>query len=220
MKLMRRFCACLMAVLIGLCGVVPALAEEDGNVIYSGDAGEFIFTPGSEYSLTDLFPNFKDAMPGDAISQRIFVRNDASKNVKVKIYMRSLGAHEDSVEFLSQLLLQVTQVTDTVLFDAPADQTAQLTDWVCLGTFYSGAEVELDVLLTVPTSLDNRFKDLIGYLDWEFMVEEYPVEDTDPAPDTGDASNPMLYLCLLCCGALLLVFLFVTRRRKKDAENE
>ena len=220
MKLMRRFCACLLAVLIGLCGVVPALAEEDGNVIYSGDAGEFIFTPGSEYSPTDLFPNFKDVMPGDSLTQPITVKNDASNKVKVKIYMRSLGAHEDSKEFLSQLHLRVEKSENNAMahmFDAAASESAQLTDWVCLGTLYSGGEVNLHVILHVPTELDNRYQQQVGYLDWEFMVEEYEIEPTDPeAPDTGDSAP--VWLWAAAGGMSLFVLLFLVGKRRKEEE--
>ena len=194
----------------------------DGRVTYSGNAGEFVFEPGSEYSLTDLFPNFKGVMPGDTLTQKITVKNDADNKVKVKIYMRSLGAHEDSVEFLSQLGLKVAKSEENemaYMFDAAANETAQLTDWVCLGTLYSGGEVNLDVTLSVPTSLDNEYQSKIGYLDWEFMIEEFPIEDTDPKPpQTGDNSHMGLWFAImLCSGAMLIILLFW---RKKDKEKE
>ncbi len=209
---------CVLALL--LCCAVPAMAE-DGNVTYSGDAGKFIFTPGSDYSPTDLFPNFKDVMPGDRITQPITVKNDASNKVKVKVYIRCLGAHEDSVEFLSKLRLRVEKSEENAMaymFDAAANETAQLTDWVCLGTLYSGGEVNLNVILDVPVELDNRFQQSIGYLDWEFMIEEYEIEPTDPEPPkTGDDTNLFLLaglmLLSLCAVALLL---FLGKRRKKE----
>ena len=212
---MKRLFAFLLALLTLLALAVTAFAAE-GNVTYSGAAGEFIFAPGSEYSPTDLFSNFKDVMPGDTLSQRIVVKNDASRDVKIKIYMRSLGAHQDSAAFLSQLRLRVEQVADTVMFDAAADQTAQLTDWTCLGTLYSGGTVELDVLLEVPTSLDNTGMDMVGYLDWEFMIEELPIDPTDPEqPKTGDETNLTLYLLLLAASCAVLVWVLLMLRRKK-----
>ena len=187
----------------------------DGNVIYMDDARKFIFAPGSVYSLTVLFPNYKDVMPGDRIDQRIYVKNDRTNRCKVKIYMRALGAHEDSVEFLSQLRLTVAKATDTIMFDAPADQTAQLTDWVYLGTLYSGGECELNVTLDVPVTLDNRYQNEIGYLDWEFAVERLPIEGTDPEPPkTGDNSQIWVWALLMGGSAVLLLLLLLGRKKR------
>ena len=215
---MKKFVAFGMALLLALSIVLPVSAE-DGKVTYSGNAGNFIFEPGGLHSPTDLFPNFKDVMPGDTLTQKITVRNDADKEVKVKIYMRSLGAHEDSVEFLSKLNLKVEKSEENemaYMFDAAAHETAQLTDWVCLGTLYSGGEVNLDVILSVPVELDNMFQEKIGYLDWEFMIEEFPVEPDDP--QTGDESQAALWIVLavLSAAALLLLLLIARKKNKKE----
>ena len=218
---MKKIIALLFTVVLLLSSTVTVFAA-DGKVTYSGNAGSFVFEPGSDHSLTDLFPNFKGVMPGDTLTQKITVKNNADNKVKVKIYIRSLGAHEDSVEFLSQLGLKVAKSSDNemaYMFDAAANETAQLTDWVYLGTLYSGGEVNLDVTLNVPVELPNEYQNKIGYLDWEFMIEEFPVEPDDPKPpQTGDNSNMGLWLALmLCSGAMLIILLFW---RKKDKENE
>ena len=155
-------------------------------------------------------------MPGDTLTQGITIRNTVSKNVKIKLYMRSLGAQEGSEEFLSQLHLTVNQKGASQLFDAPASQTAQLTDWVYLGTVYSGGTIDLDVTLEVPVTLDNRFQDAIGYLDWQFRVEELPVEDGDPSPDTGDNTALWLYAGLAGGSAVGLAVLFLVGKRRKQ----
>lgn len=207
---------CIFALLLGC--AVPASAA-GGKVTYSGNSGKFIFAPGSEYSPTDLFPNFKDVMPGDTLSQPITVKNNASNKVKVKIYMRALGAHADSEEFLSQLHLQVKKSeknTMAYMFDAAADETAQLSDWVLLGTLYSGGEVNLDVILDVPVTLDNRFQKEIGYLDWEFMIMEFPVESSDPQPPkTGDDNNIYLWTTVMIGSFTLLNFMLLVGKKKK-----
>ena len=218
---MKKIIALLFAFVLLLSSTVTVFAA-DGKVTYSGNAGNFVFEPGSDHSLTDLFPNFKGVMPGDTLTQKITVKNNADNKVKVKIYIRSLGAHEDSVEFLSQLGLKVAKSSDNemaYMFDAAANETAQLTDWVYLGTLYSGGEVNLDVTLNVPVELPNEYQNKIGYLDWEFMIEEFPVEPDDPKPpQTGDNSHMGLWFALmLCSGAMLIILLFW---RKKDKENE
>ncbi len=218
---MKRVLSVLIALSVFVSCSFCAMAD-NGKVTYSGNAGEFIFAPGSEYSPTDLFPNFKDVMPGDSISQPINIRNDASKDVKVKVYMRALGAHEGSEAFLSELRLRVQKDEDgemAYMFDAPADQTATLTDWVYLGTLYSGGEIDLNVILDVPVTLDNTYKNLVGYLDWQFMIEELPTEPDDPDPPfTGDSSGLWMWVSVL--GVSLLLLVFVVIKRKKDEEEE
>ena len=218
---MKKIITLLITLVLLLSSTVTVFAA-DGKVTYSGNAGNFVFEPGSEHSLTDLFPNFKGVMPGDTLTQKITVKNDADNKVKVKIYMRSLGAHEDSVEFLSQLGLKVAKSEENemaYMFDAAANETAQLTDWVCLGTLYSGGEVNLDVTLNVRVELPNEFQNKIGYLDWEFMIEEFPIEEGDPKPpQTGDNSNMGLWFTIMICSLIMMIILLVWR--KKDKEDE
>ncbi len=211
----KRLLAILMVLALCLC-IAPA-AFADSSVSYKGKADKFVFAPGSENSPTDLFVNFKGVMPGDTLTQQIEVRNDVKNDVKIKLYMRSLGANEGSEEFLKQMTLGVKAADGNELFAACADETAQLTDWVCLGTFYSGAKTTLDVTLNVPVEMGNDFSEQVGSLDWEFAVEELPVEPTDPVgPKTGDDTPVALYaaICAVCAGAV--VFLIATRKKKEQ----
>lgn len=220
---MKRIIAVLLFAVMLLGGTILVRAE-DGNVYYEGDAGEFIFAPGSDHSPTDLFPNFKDVMPGDSITQPITIKNNASNKVKIKVFMRSLGAHEDSKEFLSELGLRVVERADNpmpYMFDSAADATAQLTEWTYLGTLYSGGEIHLDVILDVPVTLDNSFKNLIGKLDWQFMIEELPIEPDDPTPpDTGDDENLVLWGVVFGCTVLSVVVLLIAYKKRRDKKDE
>ena len=208
MKKMTRF----ILTLIMIFNVAISVSAADGNLIYSGNSGNFIFEPGSDYSPTDLFPNFKDVMPGDTLTQRIVVKNNAKKSVKIS--MRALGAHENSVDFLSKLNLYVEKVTDTPLFEATADQTAQLTEWREIGVLAASGEAELDVGLQVPTDLDNNYQELVGYLDWEFMVEEID----DGKVQTGDNANDLPWICGL--GVSILAITVVVVKGGKDKKEK
>lgn len=221
---MKKLFAFLAVMMVALSSVLSGYAA-DGKVTYSGNAQQFIFAPGSRYSPTDLFPDFKDVMPGDSLTQKITLKNDASNEVKVKIYLRSLGAQEDSAAFLSQLGLQVRKSDDNemgYMFDAAADETATLTDWVCLGTLYAGGEVDLDVTLTVPVTLSDEYQDSVGYLDWEFMVEEFPMESSDPKPPkTGAFSQVGMALLLVAASLITLAMLFIRRKvGRQPKKNE
>lgn len=187
-----------------------------GTVTYDGNAKKFIFEPGSKYSPTDLFSDFKGVMPGDSITQKIYIKNDVKNNVKIKLYLKSTGASEDSADFLSKLNLTVSQKGKSKLFSAPANETGSLKEWVELGTFYSGAEIELDVTLDVPLELDDKYQEAVGYLDWQFKVEELPIEPDDPKPpNTGDTINLKLYVLIACASGIGIIFLLMTKRRKQ-----
>ena len=78
---MKKLITLLVIFVVAFSSVLPVYAA-DGKVTYSGNAGNFVFEPGSEHSLTDLFPNFKGVMPGDTLTQKITVKNDADNKVK------------------------------------------------------------------------------------------------------------------------------------------
>lgn len=219
MKKFNRISSLLLVLIMVLAMSVNVFATEvdepadvDGSVTYEGKANQFIFAPGSDYSPTDLFTNFKGVMPGDQLTEQILVKNEKSTGMKVKIYMRALGAQEETDKFLSQMTLTVKKAgKDTALFEAPANETAQLTDWVLLGTLSAGGEMTLDVALNVPIEMGNEFAEQIGYLDWQFKVEEIP----NPTPQTGDNSNIALYMGLALASVLMIAVLLLLSKRKK-----
>ena len=214
---MKRVSMILLCLLLIASSAVTVFAA--GTVTYDGAARKFIFEPGSNQSPTDLFSDFKNVMPGDSLTQKILIRNDSSNEVKIKLYIRSQGAQQGTDAFLSQMNLTVKQDGDSIMFAAPANETAQLTDWVYLGTIYSGGEITLDVTLDVPITMGNEFQNQIGYIDWEFKIEELPVEPSDPEPPkTGDTSNIHVYAGMMLFSLLAMVILLFAGKEKKQGQ--
>lgn len=218
---MKRIFRSVFALVLVCCTLlaIPATANAaGGTVTYDGKAQKFIFEPGSRYSPTDLFnKDFKGVMPGDHITETIEIKNTNLFGKHIKVYMRALGAQQNTDDFLHQMTLTVKRVgksSDKDLFQAPADETAQLTDWVLLGTVYKGGKITLDVTLNVPIEMDNEYANQIGYLDWEFKVEEIP--DDPNAPKTGDTFPLLVMITVMALSIAALAVLFVYTRKRKS----
>ena len=215
MKHCFRFFSLLLviALIMGL----HTTAFAAGSVTYDGAAKKFIFAPGDDTHPTNLFDDFRNVMPGDSITEQILIKNDTSNGVKIKVYIRSLGAQQETDALLSQLSLTVKQDGESILFAAPANETAQLSDWVYLGLIYSGGKITLDVTLDVPITMGDDFQEQVGYIDWQFKVEELPVEPTDPKPpQTGDPFSLIPYIGLIAISITGLIVLFIAYKRKKQ----
>ncbi len=78
----------------------------------------------------------------------------------------------------------------------------------------------MNVILDVPAELDNEFQSEIGYLDWEFMIEEFPIEKDDPKPPkTGDHSAVGWWFAIMICSLAIFIILLIWRQKEKEKEN-
>ena len=218
---MKKWMVLLTMLMTLLTGVV-SVGAVDGHVTYDGNARAFIFAPGSSYSPTDLFPDLKGVMPGDTRTQKITVRNDAARNVKTNIWLRSEYADAASQDFLSKLSLSLTVGNENgqaYMFSPSGALTADNDGWILLGTLYSGGEVNLTLALAVPTDLDNRYMDKLGTVDWTFKVEEFDKEPSDPTPPpkTGESETwPVLLVIAGSALAVILIVVLMTGKRKNE----
>ena len=126
-----------------------------GTVTFNESAKDFVFEPGSEYSPTDLFDDFKNVMPGDVITDTVEIKNNIRAGNAADLWFKANGAREmpegvNDIDFLSQLKLKVSKEDGTVVAEVPLDTT----DWVHLGYFENSESTKLNLELTVPAELE------------------------------------------------------------------
>ena len=172
---------------------------EDGKII--------AFEPGSVYTNTDLFDNFKGVMPGDVRTEEVTIRNNTKDCDYIKVYMRAVLHDEtgnpisDKVlaelqadkrreatseleymyDFLSQLSMKVWNGSSLIYEESP-DKLDGLTENVYLGSVRKGETIKLNVELDVPIEMGNEYANRIGEVDWVFVVEGFD-DPTPPSPD-------------------------------------
>lgn len=228
MKKTLKTISALALVLVLLLGM-SATAFAESKVTYEGGAEKFVFLPGSEYSETDLFENFKGVMPGDVITQEITVQNNYTKAEKVKIYLRAVvhdeqgnplseavARTEDLVsmqDFLSQLTMTVKQ-GDKVLFSASPDELDGLKENVLLGTFPGRSKTILTVELSVPIELGNEYANRVGEVDWIFTAEE-----VTKTVQTGDDSDLILWAALMTLSLVTAAGVILSLNRKNKEHS-
>ena len=182
MKKMLKIAFSLLMTLVLAAGMCVSSVAEDAaiNLTYKGEAGGgFEFKPGSGYTSTDLFDNFKNVMPGDELEQK--VTNDDTQHDYVNLYMRAVPHGEENApqaqvstaqsnEFLSKLEMWVYN-GETEIYHASPNQPAQLASDVLLGSFFKGETATLTVKLKVPIELDNQYANRIGEVDCFFIAD-------------------------------------------------
>ena len=222
---MKRILSKISILLVAMVLATGAVFAADGSVTYEGGAEEFVFLPGSEYTETDLFDNFKGVMPGDTIEQKIIVKNDTKDCDYVKIFMRgeahgddnalseSVAAEETMVsmkDFLKQLDMTVLK-DGKVIFEGSGSELEGFEESVLLGEFIRGDEVELTVKLSAPIEMGNEYQHRVGEIDWVFTAEQH--NDPVDTPETGDTANLMLYGGMLAAAGALMTMLTKKRRQ-------
>ena len=196
----RNLSSLLLALVMILSMSVTAFAA-DSTITFNGAQEGFDFQPGSEYTATDLFDNFKDVMPGDQLTETIQVKNEATDCDYIKLYMRAVihdengnpltyseafenadgkdqanidGQRDETVATMQDFLSQLTMRIyngDELIYEASPDEAGALVNNVLLGTLSTGESLTLKVELDVPIELGNEYANRVGEVDWVFLAE-------------------------------------------------
>lgn len=202
-------------VIIGIIFLLfPFWCFAQSNVTYVGTSKKFIFDSTGE-EISSLFVEFNDVIPGNSYNESISLKNSRSNEVKINVYFRGTSNDEFTNNLLSNLSLSVNQNHETVLFDSGSNTIEDINDWHLLGTLYSGGNVDLDFILTVPKELGNEYQDSVGTIDWQLKVEELPIEDTDPIVNTYDSIYLYLSLLLICI-LIIIILVILLKKKEKD----
>ncbi len=191
-----------------------AFGREPG-VIYDGKEKAFSFVNTEE---TDLFREFKDVIPGDVLTQKIkiYCQNISSPT---KLFLKS--SIDDAVDLPDDITLTVYS-GENIISHGSADTVNGLDDYVLLGTFSDDGEMQLCVVLTVPTSIGNEISYVEKNIDWHFAVQVLN-EDEKPIvlPETGDTNCPWLWLVLLLVSGASIFWIMVNEsKQKKKAKDK
>ena len=198
----------------------------------------FTFAPGSGYTETDLFENFKDVMPGDRLYQMVELKNGSQEYGMVRLYLQAVphdpeenpltyneafeaadgkdrqdipGQRDETVATMEDFLKELTlrvYKEDRLLYESTQGIGSEP---ILLGLLSKGQTQPLQVELEVPAELDNRYANRVGEVDWVFYGERVP----DTLIQTGQLRWPVpvfagLGMGMLAVGAAL-------RRGKKHA---
>jgi len=199
---MKRILNRISILLVVMMLATGAAFAAEASVTYEGGAENYVFLPGSEYTETDLFDNFKGVMPGDTLEQEITVQNNNDDCDRVNIYMRavahdgegnpiseSVAKSEDLAsmnDFLHQLSLTVVTEGGKTIFEGTAEELDGLAENVLIGTFEQGESTVLTAKLSVPIELGNKYANRVGEVDWVFVAEEI----NDPEPPVIEPDEP------------------------------
>ena len=184
-KLFKSGSALLLALIMVLSLSVTAFAA-DSSITFKGLEEGFEAQPGSEYTETDLFDNFKNVMPGDQLTETITFKNQASDCDYINVYLKAQVHDENGnplsekvaetetvasmQDFLKQLTMRIYNGTE-LIYNSTPDQTGALADNVFLGKLSKGEELSLKVELDVPIELGNEYANRVGEVGWTFLVE-------------------------------------------------
>lgn len=210
--------------IVALAAPVRAFADAPA-IAYDGDARQLTVSGATGSSEEpDLFPAFKDLMPGDVREQRIEVRATGVKS-QVRVFVRAVVDHE-TANILSPITL-TARVGDTsagwVQTGTPGSVFAYPTQ---VATFTGDGSTVLNLRLSVPTTVGNELADANKTIRWEITAEDdgekipaRPAGTKKPGlfglAATGDSTFSLLLVLLTLAIIAFIAAVLLSRRNKR-----
>lgn len=161
------------AVLLSVAEAFPVEAAVP-TIVYDGEEKEFTLEHMEE---SDLFPEFKEMMPGDEATQDVTVRVEDTRQ-PVTVYLTAGKAAEETPEVFRHVRLTV-RAEGKIVSEGTLGTPDEPGNAVELFTFGEPGEKDLEVTLKVDEEAGNELMDARAEVDWTFTVQDYGDEDAD-----------------------------------------
>lgn len=226
-KEVARSLRCVVAAIFCIAAfAAPAHAFADTPTIAYDDNARQLTVSGMTASSgkPDLFPAFKDLMPGDVREQQIEVRATGVKS-QVRVFVRAV-VDQETAGMLSPITLTATVGEASVGWlqtGTPGSVFAQPTQ---VATFTSDGSTVLNLRLSVPTTVGNELADANKTIRWEITAEDdgetipaQPAGSKKPSlfglATTGDSTLMLLLVLLMLAVIAFMAALLLSRRNKR-----
>lgn len=156
-KAFIKFSSILMGV-VAVCSMFTFTTFAAASTItYKGHTTGYTFTPGSEYTDTDLFDNYKNVMPGDVRSESVTIKNDYKGSDYVRVWMSAL-LHDESGNPISAEVLKELKADERKGDMTELEYMHDFLDQLTL-TVWNGAKTDENMIYTGhPSSLEQGFE--------------------------------------------------------------
>ena len=226
-KGVARSLRCVVAAIFCIAAfAAPAHAFADTPTIaYDGSAHQLTVSGATGISgEPDLFPAFKDLMPGDEREQQIEIRATGVKS-QVRVFVRAV-VDQETAGMLSPITLTAT-VGDAsagwLQTGTPGSVFAYPTQ---VATFTGDGSTVLNLQLSVPTSVGNELADANKAIRWEITAEDdgekIPVRPAGSKSHglfglaaTGDSTFTLLLVLLALAIVAFTAALLLSQRDKR-----
>lgn len=209
MKILRTFLLslCVLGIGFSCLGLAGAYsASQNPTLVYDGSAHTLTVLHADD---TDLFPDFKDLMPGDTRTQEITLKAQQLDG-DATLWLKAEDG-DDTAQRLQHVTLSI-YAGDRLVASGSAAGNDALQRGVELYQFHQDQSVALRVQLTVSTQAGNELAGTQQPLQWIFTVQDTSGSNPIP-PQTGDSSQPMLWWLLLFVSLAGVVGIWAVRRR-------
>ena len=244
MKLFQKCAAILMSVAVAL-GLSVSVSAAESEIIFHGNDGLLEVNPGSVYTETDLFENFKNVLPGDVREEKIKVQNAYDGCDYIKVYMGAV-LHDEGGNPISPNVLAELEADDRKGELSNLEYMHDFLEQLTL-TVWAGEKVDQNIIYQgTPNSLEKGFEDgkfaFLGNFEKGEGVEltaelsvdiemgaEYAnrIGEVDwvfvfeefnevPPVQTGDGSQIWLAAAAMGICAVALIILVVMKRRQRE----